>query len=135
MSRRMALIGMLLAATACACGVSNKRDRVAPDVDEVVTNIGSNLEQKRYEQIYSDSADVWKRDATVDQSNEVFKTVRSKLGKVENRALHSANEQQNSGGPLKGHVFILSYEMRFERGMVMETFTLVEENDDLRHAR
>jgi len=135
MSRRMALIGLLLAATACACGVSNKRERVPPEVEEVVTNIGSNLDQERYEQIYSDSADVWKRDATVDQSNEVFKTLRSKLGKVENRALHSANEQQNSGGPLKGHVFILSYETRFERGTGMETFTLVEENGHWRLAR
>jgi len=131
----MALIGLLLAATACACGVSNKRERVPPEVEEVVTNIGSNLDQERYEQIYSDSADVWKRDATVDQSNEVFKTLRSKLGKVENRALHSANEQQNSGGPLKGHVFILSYETRFERGTGMETFTLVEENGHWRLAR
>lgn len=135
MSRRMALIGLLLAATACACGVSNKRERVPPEVEEVVTNIGSNLDQERYEQIYSDSADVWKRDATVEQSNEVFKTLRSKLGKVENRALHSANEQQNSGGPLKGHVFILSYETRFERGTGMETFTLVEENGHWRLAR
>ena len=131
----MALIGLLLAATACACGVSNKRERVPPEVEEVVTNIGSNLDQERYEQIYSDSADVWKRDATVEQSNEVFKTLRSKLGKVENRALHSANEQQNSGGPLKGHVFILSYETRFERGTGMETFTLVEENGHWRLAR
>jgi len=131
----MALIGLLLAATACACGVSNKRERVPPEVEEVVTNIGSNLDQERYEQIYSDSADVWKRDATVDQSNEVFKTLRSKLGKVEDRALHSANEQQNSGGPLKGHVFILSYETRFERGTGMETFTLVEENGHWRLAR
>ena len=52
--------------------------------------------------------------------------LRDKLGKVENRALHSATEQQNSGGALKGHVYILRYETRFERGEGMETFTLVE---------
>ena len=72
---------------------------------------------------------------TLEQSNEVFKTLRSKLGKVENRALNSATEQQNSGGPLKGHVFILSYETRFERGPGMETFTLIEENGQWRLAR
>src|SRR5688500_19490873 len=135
MSRRTHLICLLRAAMACACGIANQGKRVPAEVEDVVTSIGSNIDQERYDQIYSDSADLWKRDATLDQSNEVFKTLRSKLGKVENRSLHSANEQQNSGGPLKGHVFILSYEMRFERGMVMETFTLVEENDDLRHAR
>ena len=135
MSTRIALIGLLLAAMACACGVSNKRDRVPAEVEEVVTSIGSNMDQERYEQIYSDSADLWKRDVTLDESNEVFKTLRTKLGKVENRSLHSANEQQNSGGPLKGHVFILSYETRFERGTGMETFTLIEENGHWRLAR
>ncbi|HEX5964716.1 MAG TPA: DUF4019 domain-containing protein [Pyrinomonadaceae bacterium] len=135
MSRRIAPIVLLLAAIACACGVSNKRERVPPEVEEVVVNIGSNLDQERYEQIYTDSAELWKRDATLEQSNEVFKTLRSKLGKVENRALNSANEQQNSGGQLKGHVFVLSYETRFERGAGMETFTLIEENGQWRLAR
>jgi Protein of unknown function (DUF4019) len=54
--------------------------------------------------------------------------LRTKLGKIESRSLHSATEQQNSGGVLKGHVFILSYETRFESGDGMETFTLIEEN-------
>jgi len=135
MSRRIAPIVLLLAAIACACGVSNKGERVPAEVEDVVVNIGSNLDQERYEQIYTDSADLWKRDVTLEQSNEVFKTLRSKLGKVENRALNSATEQQNSGGPLKGHVFILSYETRFERGPGMETFTLIEENGQWRLAR
>jgi len=52
----------------------------------------------------------------------------TKLGKVESRSLHSAAEQQNSGGTLKGHIFILSYETRFERGAGMETFTLIEDS-------
>jgi hypothetical protein len=135
MSRRIAPIVLLLAAIACACGVSNKGERVPPEVAEVIVNIGSNLDQERYEQIYTESADLWKRDVTLEQSNEVFKTLRSKLGKVESRALNSASEQQNSGGPLKGHVFILSYETRFERGPGMETFTLIEENGQWRLAR
>ena len=135
MSRRIAPIVSLLAAIACACGVSNRGERVPAEVEDVVVNIGSNLDQERYEQIYTDSADLWKRDVTLEQSNEVFKTLRSKLGKVESRALNSATEQQNSGGPLKGHVFILSYETRFERGPGMETFTLIEENGQWRLAR
>lgn len=128
MRRGIALIVLLSAAAAFACAVNNQRERVPSEVQDAVSNIGINLEQERYEQIYSDSSDLWKRDVTLEQSNEVFKTLRTKLGKVENRALQSAAEQQNSGGPLKGHVFILSYETRFERGAGMETFTLIEEN-------
>jgi hypothetical protein len=128
MSRGIVLIVLLLTATAFACGTSNLRKRVPSEVEDVVANIGSNIDQERYEQIYLESAEVWRRDVTLEGSNEVFKTLRTKLGKVENRSLHSANEQQNSGGPLKGHIFILSYETRFERGSGMETFTMIEEN-------
>ena len=126
--RGLVAIVLLLAAMAFACGVNNQRQRVPAEVEEVVANIGSNLDQERYDQIYLESSDLWKRDVTLEQSNEVFKTLHSKLGKVESRSLHSAAEQQNSGGQLKGHVFILSYETRFERGSGMETFTLIEEN-------
>jgi hypothetical protein len=118
----------LLSATAFACGISNQRERLPPEVEEVVANIGNNIDQERYEQIYNDSSDLWKQSVTLEQSNDVFKTLRTKLGKVQSRSLHAAAEQQNSGGPLKGHVFILSYETRFERGAGMETFTLIEQN-------
>ena len=118
----------LLSATAFACGINNQHERLPPEVEEVVANIGNNIDQERYEQIYNDSSDLWKQSVTLEQSNDVFKTLRTKLGKVQSRSLHAAAEQQNSGGPLKGHAFILSYETRFERGAGMETFTLIEQN-------
>jgi uncharacterized protein DUF4019 len=140
MSRRIVLIAPLLAVISLiclmvACAASNQRGRVPPEVDEVVTNIAANIDQERYEQVYSESSDLWKRDVTLEQSNEVFKTLHTKLGKTESRSLNSATEQHNSGGALKGHVFILSYETRFERGHGMETFTLIEENGQWRLAR
>jgi Protein of unknown function (DUF4019) len=136
MSSRLVLIGLLLVTSALACGISNQRSsRVPSEVEDVVAIIGNNLDQERYEEIYNEASDLWKQDATLDQSNEVFKTLRSKLGKVENRSLHTATEQQNSGGPLKGHAFILSYETRFERGAGMETFTLIEQDGRWRLAR
>lgn len=118
-----------------ACRETTERGRVPSEVQEVVTSIGDLMAQEHYEQIYNDSSDLWKKDVTLEQSNEVFKQLREKLGKVENRTLHSANEQENSGGPLKGHVFILAYETRFERGQAMETFTLIEQNGRWQLAR
>jgi hypothetical protein len=119
---------LLLTLTTIACHQDAQRGRVPSEVQEVVTHVGDNIAQERYEQIYNESSDLWKQDVTLEQSNEVFKTLRAKLGKVENRSLHSATEQQNSGGSLKGHVFILTYQTRFERGEGMETFTLIEQN-------
>jgi hypothetical protein len=111
-----------------ACRQDVDRPRVPSEVSEVVANVGENIDQERYEQIYNESSDLWKKDVTLEQSNEVFKTLRTKLGKVESRTLHSATEQQNSGGVLKGHIYILTYQTRFANGDAMETFTLIEDN-------
>lgn len=129
------LIICLASLIVAACRQDAGGGRVPSEVQEVVTSVGENIAQERYEQIYSESSDLWKKDATLEQSNEVFKTLRTKLGKVETRALHSATEQQNSGGVLKGHVYILTYQTHFERGDGMETFTLIEENGRWRLAR
>jgi len=122
-----AALGLVLA-IACACGQQTQRGRVPIEVQEVVNTVGDQIAQERYDQIYYESSDLWKQDSTLEQSTEVFKTLREKLGKVEHRSLHSATEQQNSGGALKGHAYILSYQTRFERGEGMETFTLIEQD-------
>jgi hypothetical protein len=120
------LLLSVLLVTACRGDVD--RGRVPTEVQEVVTTVGDDIAQERYEKIYSEASELWRRDVTLEQSNEVFKTLKTKLGKVSSRSLHSAAEQQNSGGALKGHVFLLSYETTFERGDGMENFTLIEEN-------
>lgn len=119
---------ILLLAIVCACGQQAGGGRVPIEVQEVVNTVGDQIAQEQYEQIYNESSDLWKQASTLEQSTQVFKTLREKLGKVEYRTLHSATEQQNSGGALKGHAYILAYQTRFERGEGMETFTLIEQN-------
>jgi Protein of unknown function (DUF4019) len=126
--RYLFIFPILLSLLMLACGREANRGRVPSEVQEVIANVGDDIAYERYEKIYNEASELWRRDVTLDQSTEVFKTLRTKLGKVTSRSLHSANEQQNSGGPLKGHVFILSYETNFERGDGMENFTLIEEN-------
>jgi Protein of unknown function (DUF4019)/Protein of unknown function (DUF3887) len=130
MSKRFEQVvaALLIILTVSSCNESNERNRVPLEIEEVVNTVGEDIAQERYEDIYNESSDLWKKDVTLEQSNEVFKTLREKLGKVQSRTLNSANEQQNSGGVLKGHVYILTYQTRFERGEGMETFTLIEEN-------
>jgi len=122
------LLVLLSTLTASACGQNTQGGRVPAEVQEVVASIGEDIAQERYDKIYNEASENWRQDVTLEQSNQVFKTLREKLGKVESRALFSATEQQNSGGTLRGHVFILVYQTRFERGEAMETFTLLEQN-------
>ena len=49
--------------------------------------------------------------------------------------LNAATEQNNSGGPLKGHAFIITYQTKFQRGDAMETYTLIDEGGHWRLAR
>ena len=122
---------LMLALLSCvSCGLRNQgSDSLPSEVEATIATVTDDLAWERYEKIYSESSNLWKRDTTLEQSNEVLKKLRTQLGKVESRALHTATEQRNSGGPLQGHVFIITYQTKFESGQGMETFTLLEEDN------
>jgi hypothetical protein len=111
-----------------SCTFKAERSGIPPEVEAAIGTISEDIAQERYEKIYNEASDLWRQAVSLEQSNEVFKQLHNKLGKVENRALHSATEQTNSGGALKGHAFIVIYQTKFERGEGMETFTLVEKD-------
>lgn len=121
------LICAVMAFGLTACGLSNQNGRVPAEVNSVISTASDDLAAERYDKIYRESSDLWKKDATPEQSAETLKTLNSKLGKVESRFLNTATEQNNSGGALKGHAFIITYQTKFERGEAMETFTVVDE--------
>ena len=122
-------VGMLSTASLCgACALQASRNGIPPEVDSLIATFSDDLAEGRYEKIYNEAADEWRRDATLEESNKVFETLKAKLGKPGNRVLHSASEQNSSNGQLPGHSFVLMYQSRFERGEGMETFTLVERN-------
>jgi len=117
---------------ACSAG---ERRTMPPEVESAIRNVSDDIAAERYDKIYNESSDLWKQAATLDESITTFKTLRTKLGPVENRTLQSATEQENSGGPLKGRVFIVTYRTKFRNGEGMETFTLVERNGNWQLAR
>ncbi len=125
---------LILLVLFCGCGLKTSAG-IPAEVESVIGTVTEDIAQERYDKVYSESSSLWKQDATAEQSAEVLKTLHAKLGTVENRALHSATEQENSGGPLKGHVFIVTYQTKFERGEAMETFTAIEENGRWKLAR
>ena len=110
------------------CGAKTAVGGIPAGVESTINTVSDDIADERYDNVYNESSELWKRDVTREQSAEVLKTLHSKLGKVESRAVHSATEQQNSGGQLKGHAFIITYQTKFERAEAMETFTLIEEN-------
>lgn len=110
----------------CACASNSERREVPPEVQTEIIALSEDIAAERYEKIYNEASDLWKQDSDLEHSTAMLKTLREKLGNVKNRTVHSAIEQQNSGGPLKGRSFTITYQTNFERGEGMETFTLIE---------
>jgi len=119
----------LIVALSFACASSNRGGKsIPPEVESTISTINDEITAERYEKVYDEASELWRQNATLEESTATFKTLRTKLGPVENRTLQSATEQQNSGGPLKGRAYIVAYRTKFQNGEGMETFTLVEQN-------
>ena len=80
----------------------------------------------RFDKLYNEAADEWRRDTTLEESKATFERLREKLGRATVRDLQTAREEQTSTAPVAGHSLIAIYQTSFERGPAMETFTLVE---------
>lgn len=126
---------LLVAVTSFACGLKSERRALPPEVESAIGTISEEIAAERYEKIYNDASEQWRQDSTLEQCVLNLKTLRTKLGLVENRTLQSATEQQNSSGPLKGRVYIVTYRTKFQKGEGMETFTLVERDGHWQLAR
>jgi hypothetical protein len=129
------VLGVLFFISLHGCGVSMKSRGVPVEVTTAIDAFTSDLDAERYDKIYQDADELFRREATLDDATALLRTMRTKLGKVKNRSLHSATEQQNSGGDLKGNAFILTYETNFENGKGMEGFTFIERSDQWLLAR
>ena len=119
-------LAFVLLFACAACGLKADRRSIPAEVESAVGDVGEDIAAERYEKVYSEASELWRQDATLEQSVATFKTLREKLGPVESRVLQSATEQTNSSGPLTGLVYILTYRTKFLNGDGMETFTLVE---------
>lgn len=84
------------------------------------------IDAGRYEKLYDEAADEWRRDATLEQSKATFRTLHDKLGNVRTRNFDTAREEQTATAPIAGHSLIVIYQTSFEHGDGMETFTLIE---------
>src|SRR5258705_8976744 len=123
---RAAILILISSSVFTGCGMNTQRNRLPSEVESAINTVADDIAQERYDKVYDESSELWKQDVSKEQSAEILKTLRARLGKVETRTLHSAMQQQNSGGVLKGNVYVVTYQTKFELGEGMETYTLVE---------
>lgn len=118
-----------------SCGLQTERRTIPPEAMARVESFTADVAADRFEKIYSDAADLWREDSTLDQSTATLKTLKEKLGAVKNRQVHSAREEENASGPLQGRSFTITFQTTFEKDSAMETFTLVERSGQWQVAR
>jgi Protein of unknown function (DUF4019) len=134
-SRFVLFLSLTVSLGLASCGLRSESRGVPSEVESVISSVSDDIAAERYEKVYNEADDLWKQELDLEKTVSTLKTLHTKLGKMVNREVHSAKEQENSGGPLKGRAFIVSYQTRFEKGEGMETFTLIERDHQWRLAR
>lgn len=133
--RNIWLFGIsILALVSLACNQGARRNGLSAGAQAVLDAAIADIDAGRYEKLYNEAADEWRKASTLDESKATFKTLHDKLGNVRNRELQTAREEQTSTGPISGHSLVVVYQATFDqnRGTPaqpvkgMETFTLLE---------
>lgn len=115
------------AAVACHFSTSNVRNTgVPPAAQAAIDAFSADVAAERYEKIYKEAAEEWRKRTTVEQTKEFFAKLRERLGGVKTRTSQTVRDQESVGGEIPGHSLMVIYETAFERDAGMETFTLVE---------
>jgi hypothetical protein len=128
------LVVFSLALILAACSEGTRRNGMPAGAQAALNAAIEDIDAGRYEKLYNESAEEWRKASTLDQSKATFKTLHDKLGNVHTRELQTAREEQTSTGPISGHSLVVVYQTTFDqtRGTPpqpvngMETFTLLE---------
>ena len=118
-------LAVLFFAFLAGCSV-DERHGVPAGAQTAVERVTDDIAAGRDAKVYEEAAGEWRASVSAEENARMLARVRDRLGKVENRALHTGKEQQSASPPLSGHTLELTYQTRFERGSAMERFTLVE---------
>jgi hypothetical protein len=128
-TRPLTLAVLFFTLAFCGCSI-DERHAVPEGAQSAVERVTEDIAAGRDAKVYEEAAEEWRASVSSEDNARMLSRVRERLGKVENRALHTGKEQQSASPPLSGHTLELVYQTRFERGSAMERFTLVERGGD-----
>lgn len=113
-------------ALSISCNQDTRRSGIPPAAQSVLDTVTQDIDAGRYEKLYNEAADEWRKASTLDDSKATFQRAREKLGRAQGRNLITAREEQTGTAPVAGHSLVAIYQTSFERGEAMENFTLIE---------
>jgi len=119
-------VGLLTLSFIFGCQQNARRPGIPSDAQAVLDAAVQDIDAGRYEKLYNDAGDEWRKDSTLEESKGTLQRLHDKLGRAQVRNLDTAREEQTGTAPVPGHSLIAVYQTQFERGDAMETFTLIE---------
>ena len=119
-------VGLLTLSFIFGCQQNTRRPGIPSDAQTVLDAAVQDIDAGRYEKLYNDAGDEWRKDSTLEESKGTLQRLHDKLGRAQVRNLDTAREEQTGTAPVPGHSLIAVYQTQFERGDAMETFTLIE---------
>jgi hypothetical protein len=120
------MVGLLTLSFIFGCHQGARRSGIPSDAQVVIDTAIQDIDAGRYEKLYNDGADEWRKSATLEESKATFQRLHDKLGRAQVRNLDTAREEQTGTAPIPGHSLVAVYQTQFERGDGMETFTLID---------
>ena len=124
--RAITLVTSLLLVFSIACRQEVRRSRIPDEAQTVLDTAIQDIDAGRYEKLYNDAGDEWRKDSTLEESKATLQRLHDKLGRMQVRNLDIAREEQTGTAPIAGHSLVAIYQTQFERGDAMETVTLIE---------
>ena len=119
-------VGLLTLSCILSCSHGARRSGIPSDAQRVLDTAIQDIDAGRYDKLYRDGSDEWRKDATLEDSKATFQRLHDKLGRPQVRNLDTAREERTGTAPVPGHSLVAVYQTQFERGDAMETFTLIE---------
>ena len=119
-------VGLLTLSFIIGCHREPRRSGIPADAQVVIEAAIQDIDAARYEKLYNDAGDEWRKDSTLEESKATLQRLHDKLGRAQVRNLDTAREEQTGTAPVPGHSLTAIYQTQFERGDAMETFTLIE---------
>ena len=96
-SQRFFLMSLIvsLALLSSACGEGVRRSGIPEGAQSVLDASIEDIDAGRYEKLYYEAADEWRKDATLDESKATFQKLQDKLGKVRVRGMMGEGESKD----------------------------------------
>ena len=122
----IAALVLWLGLLSMSCRHEVRRSGIPSDAQKVLDTAIQDIDAGRYEKLYNEAGDEWRKDSTLEESTATLQRLKDKLGRAQVRNLDTAREERTGTAPVPGHSLIAVYQTQFERGDAMETVTLIE---------